>query len=139
MISAAGVLWEMAREALQSMGYEPELEFVPWNRALRMVEAGQRDAILGIGYTPERSEQYFFPAEHLLLSETVVFTLQDQALNFTGVESLKGLQVGLQAGYAYSTEVRKTMPLSVIEQFSRELAAYKQVRGIAANHSQFPQ
>lgn len=194
----AGILWEMAREVLQNMGYEPELEFVPWSRALRMVEMGERDAILGIGFTPERLEKYVFPTEHLLLSETVVFTLQDSNLNYTGVKSLAGLQVGLQAGYAYSTELRefsnferfnvptiesgllmlkrgridallanryvawsearrlgiehafaasetavsggpvflafrKTLPLTFIEQFSREMAAYKQVWGIAEN------
>ena len=195
-----GILWEMAREVLQSMGYEPELEFVPWSRALRMVEAGERDAILGIGFTPERSGKYFFPAEHLLLSETAVFTLKGSRLNYTGVESLEGLQVGVQAGYVYSAELRevinferfnvptiesglimlkrgridallanryvawsearrldmestftaseeaisggpvflafrKTIPLTFIERFSRELSAYKQVRGIADNNS----
>ena len=84
----SGLLWETAHGALACLGIAADLEFVPWKRALSDVARGQKEAILGIGYTPERSRVYQFPSEPLLNSETVAFYRTDRSLDIVGVGSL---------------------------------------------------
>ncbi|MDX1634593.1 MAG: transporter substrate-binding domain-containing protein [Marinobacter sp.] len=105
--SPAGVLWQTASEALACLGITAKLDFVPWKRALSQVRQGQKDAILGIGYTPERSRSFQFPAEPLYNSETVAFHAADRDLDIDNVQSLAGLQVGVSAGYSYSQQIRE--------------------------------
>lgn len=101
-----GILWEISRDVLRSLGYEVTLEFVPWKRALRMVATGERDGIIGIGFNKSRASQYRFPEEHLLRSETVVISRKTDALEYSGPESLAGLKVGVSPGYSYSSAIR---------------------------------
>lgn len=104
--SPEGILWEISRDVLTSLGYEVTLEFVPWKRALRMVLAGERDGIVGIGFTEERAAQLRYPKEALLLSETVVVSRKSRYVVYTGPESLTGLQVGISPGYSYYGAIR---------------------------------
>lgn len=105
----SGVLWERASRALAQMGYEMELEFVPWNRAKRLVARGERDAILGISFSPERADEYGYPNEPLYFSETSVFARTDNPVSFDDVESLTGLTVGVSPGYFYSDAIERAV------------------------------
>jgi len=118
----AGVLWLRASRAGAQIGYVMELEFVPWNRAKRLVARGERDAILGISFSPERAALYSYPNEPLYFSETAVFSRSDNPVAFEDVESLKGLTVGVSPGYFYSHAIeqadsfrRYEVPTSVSE------------------------
>ncbi|MBH84864.1 MAG: hypothetical protein CL604_04900 [Alteromonadaceae bacterium] len=102
---SGGLIWEMTSAVLAQMDVEVTLEFVPWRRALYLVERGQRDAVLAAGRSPERDAVMRFPNEPLLLSETVIFSRADHPVQFEGVESLNGMTVGLSAGYSYSREI----------------------------------
>lgn len=102
-----GMMWTIAEKALVDLGYQVELEFVPWKRAQRMVAEGQKDGIVGIGYTAERASRYQFPEHYLILSETTIFSLAEAGQPYTGLESLAGLAVGVSAGYVYSPRVEK--------------------------------
>lgn len=103
-----GILWEISRDVLASLGYDVTLEFVPWRRAQRLVLEGKRDGIIGIGINDQRERDYRFPKEALLLSETVVVSRKSHYVVYTGPESLAGLQVGVSQGYSYSSEIRET-------------------------------
>lgn len=104
---ADGILWDISRDVLEGMGYQVEIEFVPWKRAQRLVLEGKRDGIVGIGFTRDRGDRFRFPAHHLLISETAVFSRRDRHVPYTGVASLAGLKVGVSPGYSYSSEVRE--------------------------------
>ena len=101
-----GILWDIAREALEELGYEVRLEFVPWKRALKLVQDGERDGILGVGRNPKREMVFQYPDQYLLLSGTVVVSLLDSGFAYSGLQSLEGLSVGLSPGYSYSQAVR---------------------------------
>lgn len=101
-----GILWEISRDVLTDLGYEVTLEFVPWKRAQLLVLEGKRDGIIGIGINDERERKFRFPAEALLMSETVVVSRKSHYVLYTGPESLNGLQVGVSQGYSYSSDIR---------------------------------
>ncbi|WP_100639950.1 substrate-binding periplasmic protein [Marinobacter salexigens] len=102
----AGVLWEISKDVLESMGYEVKLEFVPWRRAQRLVLDNVRDGIVGLGATEEREVIFRFPGEALLDSETAVYTLREKHFQYENLDSLKGMSVGVSPGYTYSSEIR---------------------------------
>lgn len=102
----SGILWDISRDVLTNLGYEVTLEFVPWKRALRMVEEGKRDGVIGIGFNNDRALRYRFPEESLLLSETVVVSRREDGFIYSGPGSLAGKAVGISPGYAYSADIR---------------------------------
>ncbi|MBK1886826.1 substrate-binding periplasmic protein [Marinobacter sp. DY40_1A1] len=102
----SGVLWDISRDVLESMGYDVKLDFVPWKRAQRLVSENSRDGIIGIGITDEREKIFRFPEEALLVSETAVYTLKEKGFEYEGLDSLRGMNVGVSPGYVYSSEVR---------------------------------
>lgn len=55
-----GFLASVCREAYRRMGYELDILFVPWARALKDAQAGKVDGILGAYYTPERNDFFYF-------------------------------------------------------------------------------
>jgi polar amino acid transport system substrate-binding protein len=102
----SGVLWEISRDVIESMGYDLTLEFVPWKRAQRLVLTNARDGIIGIGLTAKRETMFRFPGEALLVSETAVYTTQEQTFEYEDLDSLKGMRVGVSPGYTYSSEIK---------------------------------
>jgi polar amino acid transport system substrate-binding protein len=101
-----GVLWEISRDVIESMGYDLTLEFVPWKRAQRLVLTNERDGIIGIGLTAKRETMFRFPGGALLVSETAVYTTQERAFQYEDLDSLKGMRVGVSPGYTYSSEIK---------------------------------
>ncbi|HDZ36803.1 MAG TPA: transporter substrate-binding domain-containing protein [Marinobacter sp.] len=104
----SGVLWDISKDALESMGYEVTLEFVPWKRAQRLVLGNDRDGILGIGLTAERESRFNFPKRALLVSETAVHTKQEREFQYENPASLSGMKVGVSPGYKYSPEITES-------------------------------
>lgn len=96
-----GVDYEISDRLLRALGYQPEWRMMPWRRALHEVREGDADAILDIGINDQRRQQYHYPSEPLSYSETVLFYRKDQPFPFTGVEDLRGLRLGISAGYSY--------------------------------------
>ncbi|MDO6441022.1 ABC transporter substrate-binding protein [Marinobacter sp. 2_MG-2023] len=116
----SGVLWEISREVLESMGYDVKLDFVPWKRAQRLTLKNERDGIVGIGITPEREKVFRFPEKALLISETAVYTKQDHTFDYEDLDSLKGMRVGVSPGYTYSPEIASALHFERVEMPSIE-------------------
>ncbi|MGP4845243.1 substrate-binding periplasmic protein [Marinobacter sp. 1Y8] len=104
---SGGLIWDMTYAVLAQMDVDATLEFVPWRRALYLVERQERDAVLAAGRSPEREAVMRFPTEPLLMSETVIFSRADNPIRFDGVDGLKGMTVGLSAGYNYSRQINE--------------------------------
>ncbi|GGE51183.1 ABC transporter substrate-binding protein [Halopseudomonas oceani] len=93
---------EVSDHLLRELGYQPQWRMMPWKRAQYEVLNGSADAILDIAITPERLQQYHFPDEPLSLSETVLFYHNTHPHPFNSLEDLRGLRIGVSAGYSYS-------------------------------------
>lgn len=112
-----GVDLEVSDHLLRQLGYKPQWRMMPWKRAQHEVLNGSADAILDIAASPERLTQYHFPEEPLSLSETVLFYRNADPHPFNSLEDLRGLRIGLSAGYNYGNP-----ELMQADFFSRELA-----------------
>ena len=100
-----GFDYEVARAVLAQLGYDAELQFIPWARCLWMVEHGKADAILDASATRERRQMMLFPEEKISDSSSVLFHLKGRHYRYSGLKDLTGLCVGTIRGYMYSKEI----------------------------------
>ncbi len=56
-----GFYTEIVHEAFARVGYEMEVDFYPWKRALLLMKEGRVDGLIGAGYTEERTEFMSYP------------------------------------------------------------------------------
>jgi polar amino acid transport system substrate-binding protein len=98
-----GFLVEVTKAAFQRMGYSVGVQFMPWVRALRSVESGNAEALLGAYYTPERAEKMQY-TESIGTSEIVFFKLKNASITFSRLEDLKPYSIGTIIGASYTPE-----------------------------------
>ncbi|MEH6686363.1 MAG: transporter substrate-binding domain-containing protein [Halopseudomonas sabulinigri] len=96
-----GVDYEVTNRVLSQLGYQARWRLMPWRRALYNTSIGRADAILDISPNPQRRQEYIFSSEPLSISESVLFYRKDRPHRFTELHDLKGLKVGVSAGYVY--------------------------------------
>lgn len=112
-----GLDYEAAHTVLQRLGVEVEWQLLPWRRCLMAMEQGQADGILGIFHTPEREASMLFPHEPLSQVELVLFYAKANPHPFHSLADLRGLKIGVSAGYWYSDRAFRESTL-----FTREPA-----------------
>jgi polar amino acid transport system substrate-binding protein len=98
-----GWVSEVAKAALEIQGYEVEIKFVPWIKALEDTQAGYYDALLGAYHTRERAEKYYFSAP-LAQVRTGLFKRTDKEVSFKELKELKDYKIGVVEGYATSKQ-----------------------------------
>jgi polar amino acid transport system substrate-binding protein len=98
-----GFLVEVTKAAFQRMGYTVGVQFMPWVRALRSVENGNAEALLGAYYTPERADKMQY-TESVGSSEIVFFKLKSTSVTFSRLEDLKPYSIGTIIGASYTPE-----------------------------------
>lgn len=76
-----------------------DYQLTPWERSLQQVEKGAADCV--VGAYREDAPTFVFPKEPLIEDRLALFSLKEKEINFTGLESLLTLQVGLVSGYSY--------------------------------------
>ncbi|MCG8517855.1 MAG: transporter substrate-binding domain-containing protein [Pseudomonadales bacterium] len=99
-----GVLWEITEAVFQRMDTPVELTFLPWKRAMRQLERGHSDAILGIKRNPDRARRFQFSGVPLVSSESVILHTRARSETLDDLADLDGLRIGYSAGYFYCPE-----------------------------------
>ena len=84
-----GLAIRIVRAAFNSQGYEVEMKFLPWARALQSVQEGIFDIIPTIWISREREEKYDFSDPFLINTIVIIKRATDQ-FNYTGLNSLDG-------------------------------------------------
>lgn len=113
----SGLDYDAAKTVLQRLGVKVEWQLLPWRRCLMAMEQGLADGILGIFHTPEREASMLFAHEPLSQIEFVLFDAKASPHPFRSLSDLRGLKIGVSAGYWYSN---KTFRQSTL--FTREPA-----------------
>jgi polar amino acid transport system substrate-binding protein len=98
-----GWIAEVATAALEAQGYQVEITFVPWTKAVAETKEGKKDALLGAYYTEERADSYYFSAP-LAQVRTGLFKRKDANISFKELTELKKYKIGVVEGYATSKE-----------------------------------
>ncbi|GAB7021763.1 transporter substrate-binding domain-containing protein [Salidesulfovibrio brasiliensis] len=101
-----GVVVELANEIFKRAGYEINVEFIPWTRAVELVKRGDADLLVGAYYTDKRAKAMAYP-ENVLVTSNVLFAKKDKGISFSTMEDLKNYTIGVQKGAAYGDEFDK--------------------------------
>lgn len=102
-IKQQGLLVQIVREALQTQGYELEMNFVPWSRAMVLIQKKRADLLIGAWYTEERNK-YLLYSDVIFSSSIRLIKNSESDFEFEGIPSLKGKRVGTILSYQYGDE-----------------------------------
>ncbi|OZG74381.1 hypothetical protein BTA51_05060 [Hahella sp. CCB-MM4] len=95
-----GLATEIVRQALKTQGYEFQMKWLPWNRAIQGVSDLKYDVVPGAWYTDERNKEFIFSDPYL--SNRIVFIKRvDDPFEYEGLESLTGKNIGTIKEYGY--------------------------------------
>jgi len=98
-----GLVFEIADSAFKAQGYDLEMKFVPWARALNGVKEADYDVLIATWYTEERNE-YLLYSEPYLENEIKFIQRLEGSYEYQGLSSLAGKNVGVVRGYGYGDE-----------------------------------
>ncbi|PPC78209.1 amino acid ABC transporter substrate-binding protein [Pokkaliibacter plantistimulans] len=98
-----GIAVQLAREALEEEGYQVEMVFVPWARALEGTRTGMFDMIVDAWWDSDRSRDFMFSRPYLDSSIKFIKRKNDP-FTFLGLSSLAGKNIALIRGYAYNSD-----------------------------------
>jgi polar amino acid transport system substrate-binding protein len=98
-----GAITKITAMAFQKAGYQTKVTFKsdPWARILKMAEAGEYDALVGI-WTTKDKESYLASTEAPLNNDVGLFKMSTDALKVTTLAELKAqnIPVGMVRGYS---------------------------------------
>ena len=99
-----GPITEIVATAFKNVGYEVDVKYVPWARAVADAKAGKADGLHGAWYAEER-EQWFVYSDKLPGNEIVLFKRKGtEPQAFTGYADLKPYKIGVVRGYVNPPE-----------------------------------
>ncbi|MDC2890483.1 substrate-binding periplasmic protein [Psychrosphaera algicola] len=94
-----GVLVDIIKRIFEKKGVTVEIQFFPLNRAMRMLENNVIDGVVGI--LQRNALQLVYPAKSIGQVQYVMYTSGNSDWLYTGLNSLKGKILGVEAGKSY--------------------------------------
>lgn len=98
-----GYIIEIARYALEKGGHQLQYQLMSWHRALEQVQQGQKNCVVG-AYKSE-ADGFVFPDIHQGVDQVVLFRRKGDSWQYSGVDSLKQIRLGIIEGYEYADDV----------------------------------
>ncbi|PKG39193.1 substrate-binding periplasmic protein [Psychromonas sp. Urea-02u-13] len=99
-----GYSWDVFRESYHSMGYTIVLKVEPWARALKELEAGKVDLLFPAGKNKKRLLAFNYAKRSTNEAHFVVYVNANNPILWEGLNSLKGLNIGVIRGYNYGNK-----------------------------------
>ena len=98
-----GLALNLVRQTFARAGYKTRMTYESWPRTLEGVEIGAFDVIAAAWYTEARARSFTF-SEPYLLDEIKFIKQKDKQLEYSELQDLDGLAVGVVEQYAYGDE-----------------------------------
>lgn len=108
-----GVLAQITKEAFALEGVDVEFRVAPWKRGYDYVLNGQWHGIVGWNRTEER-EKLFYVSSPVLIENVVFFHHKDLSLDWSTVDDLQGLSVGIISGYNYGPDLQRAIENNIV-------------------------
>lgn len=88
-----GYIIDIVKEIYKNSGYQLDIQYYPWSRAIRNVSQGEADALL----SPAKSEapNFIYPEYEVGKQKMCFFTLRENQWEYQGESSLHGMQIGV--------------------------------------------
>lgn len=109
-----GFFTAICRTAFQRAGYEFNVTFVPWARAVEGAKDGTYDGVMGGYYTEERT-QHFLYTDVVTESEEILLSLKSSKIPFSSLRDLAPYRIGGIRGGAIEAQWKATGYLTVEE------------------------
>lgn len=99
-LTDGGPVTEITVAALRHAGYEVQVRFLPWVRALRAGEMGEVDGLIGVWHSPERERSFLYSLP--VVANRIVLCRHGHhgPDRFAGFPALKPYVIGVVRGYA---------------------------------------
>lgn len=101
-----GFITEITKAAFKHSGYDVEVKFMNWNRALERAKQGKFDGVMGAYYNDERAEVFEY-SEPIGTADVVLFSQKGKNISYQSLEDLKPYKIGVLRGYANTEEFDK--------------------------------
>ncbi|MEM7196164.1 MAG: transporter substrate-binding domain-containing protein [Pseudomonadota bacterium] len=103
-VEDGGALTVITKEALRRAGHEASVDYIAWNRALKNVEEGSADFVMGAYYNAERAQKYIF-SDPVYAVEIGLVSLDDFEMDTVNtLDDLRSYTIGVSLGYANTEE-----------------------------------
>jgi ABC-type amino acid transport substrate-binding protein len=137
-----GIDIEIAREAMRRGGYQIELIYVPWKRALLMLERGEADFTTTISRSGDRNNYLAWSEGYRVTTGYTFYARKGSGQQLKTLDDLDGHSLCITLGYFYPDVISKrpktkyengpTMS-NTVAMLAKGRADYMVVNGIAGN------
>ncbi|MCP4159050.1 MAG: transporter substrate-binding domain-containing protein [Deltaproteobacteria bacterium] len=101
-----GFMVEISKESFKRVGYDLEIRFVPWKRAMTEAKSGEVNGVLGAWYNKERTKLFEY-TNPIGKSTLVLLKRKEDKIKYNTLKDLKDYRIGVVRGYAYTNEFDK--------------------------------
>lgn len=99
-----GVVCRVTTEAFAMEGIKVKWSFYPWKRAYEVAKRGKNfDGSIFWYYNEDRAKHFVYSSQ-IATQSNVFFHLKDYKFNWSAVDDLKDIPIGLTLGYSYGEE-----------------------------------
>lgn len=98
-----GYIIEITKEAFRRVGYEIDVRFVPWKRALEEAKLGKVDGVIGTNYSDERAQTYRL-TDVVYVDENGFFQKKGRAITYTTLQDLAPYTIGYMRGSSFGAD-----------------------------------
>lgn len=87
---------DLIKAIMNNLGYDYQIELLPWNEALDLLKSKRIDLLMGVSFSLERLDQYIFSIPHCYIRQTLV--CENHKPQITSLEQLLNKKVVIQDG-----------------------------------------
>ena len=99
-----GLTTAIVKAAFKAEGHSSVVDFIPWARALREVEAGNSDVVMGAYHNKEREQAYIFSEPIYFLQLGLIARPGLGVSEYKTLRNLASYSIGISRGFANSEE-----------------------------------
>lgn len=99
-----GLTTAIVKAAFKAGGHSSEVDFIPWARALKEVEEGQADVVMGAYHNKEREQSYIFSDPIYFLQLGLIARPGLGVSAYKTLHDLAPYSIGISRGFANSEE-----------------------------------
>ncbi|OMH39313.1 hypothetical protein BGP75_04020 [Motiliproteus sp. MSK22-1] len=103
-LEAGGVVTDIVASAFEREGYQTTIEWYPWLRAMKLVENGGADMVMGAYYSEERSRLYHFSDPFFNIDIGLIALKETGISQYEDLKALTPYKIGVNRGWAYTEE-----------------------------------
>ena len=99
-----GLTTAIVKAAFKAVGHTSDVDFIPWARALKEVEEGKADVVMGAYHNKEREEIYHFSDAIYFLELGLIARPGLGVSKYQSLRDLTPYSIGISRGFANSEE-----------------------------------